>query len=374
MHNTIIPQELLAKSDKILFVAHLAIGDFTYLQNYIAEFARHYPHIKVHIWVDELRRTRCFWRWKYLKKNVLYDWLVGCPFIDKIYNRTYSNHGFRQSIQEARKESYPIVVSLAGLRPHRYARLARRLSPKGFVVGLRGKTSWFSFGKKLAYRNLDAFYGAKAAQEPLQNVSAVLADTFQDLFGFLVEPEQRYPFVTIPNQWMVFAKLRFLKWGIGRVNRRFGKVIFINSYAKIGKRSWPLEYVASLIKTVKQQDTWGDISFIVNVVPEKLKQAQRFFDKHSFTNTFVFCAEHNFFQLPAIMGLCDVVVSVETSTMHLAAALNVPMVALMRLKNPEWAPLTKNVCTIITVKKRSEWVKDIPAQVVTDALLQIMNG
>jgi hypothetical protein len=32
--DTLIPADLLQKSDKILFIAHLALGDFTYLQNF----------------------------------------------------------------------------------------------------------------------------------------------------------------------------------------------------------------------------------------------------------------------------------------------------------------------------------------------------
>jgi hypothetical protein len=32
--DTLIPADLLKKSDKILFIAHLALGDFTYLQNF----------------------------------------------------------------------------------------------------------------------------------------------------------------------------------------------------------------------------------------------------------------------------------------------------------------------------------------------------
>ena len=53
----LIPAELLQKSDKILFIAHLALGDFTYLQNGFRAFAAAYPHMQIHLWVDEVRRT-----------------------------------------------------------------------------------------------------------------------------------------------------------------------------------------------------------------------------------------------------------------------------------------------------------------------------
>ena len=40
MNVPLIPSDLLRKSDKILFIAHLALGDYTYLQNCFQAFAR----------------------------------------------------------------------------------------------------------------------------------------------------------------------------------------------------------------------------------------------------------------------------------------------------------------------------------------------
>jgi len=44
MNVPLIPSDLLKKSDKILFIAHLALGDYTYLQNCFEAFARAYWH------------------------------------------------------------------------------------------------------------------------------------------------------------------------------------------------------------------------------------------------------------------------------------------------------------------------------------------
>jgi hypothetical protein len=133
----LIPSDLLKKSDKILFIAHLALGDYTYLQNCFQAFARAFPHLKIHLWVDEVRRTSDSTQWPHLKKNVLYDWLAACEFIDKVYDQNYSPELFQASIKEAQDEHYPIVVSLGTLRPHFYADLAREISPDGFVAGLK---------------------------------------------------------------------------------------------------------------------------------------------------------------------------------------------------------------------------------------------
>lgn len=139
--STLIPAELLQKSDKILFIAHLALGDFTYLQNFFRGFAAQHPHMKIHLWVDEVRRTADASQWPHLKKYSLYDWTAACPFFAKVYTQTYSPELYRASIAEARREHYPIVVSLATLRPHLYAGLAREISPEGWVVGMKNRSS-----------------------------------------------------------------------------------------------------------------------------------------------------------------------------------------------------------------------------------------
>lgn len=374
MHQQLVPPEILQKADKILFVTHLALGDFTYLQNDLKAFAEQYPHIKIHIWVDEVRRTRCFWRWKNLQKYALYDWLNNCPFVAKVYHQTYSPALLKASIKTARQEQYPVVVSIATLRPHQYARLARKITPQGFVAGMRNSIKFFNIFQRLAYRKLDVSLNPRLYSAPGRHISEMYALWFYDLFGLEISEQQRFPFINIPSRWVSFAKLRFLKWGIDKQSKRWGRVIFINPYAKTEKRSWSLENVVELIHSIKRTDEWGDVSFIVNVVPEAWNNAHKFFDKNSTTNVFLFSADHNFFQLPAIIQLCDLVISVETSIMHFANALHVPVIALMRKKNPEWVPIDAKNSTVITAQHRKEWVNDIPVQRVIEVLNVIHRG
>lgn len=366
MNQQLIPTELLEKSNKILFVTHLAIGDFTYMQNCLRAFAEQYPHIQVHVWIDEVRKTRCFWRWKFLKKYALYDWLSNCPFIKKIYTRTYSPSVAAQTLTEAQAEQYPLVVSLATLRPGVFAHLARAVSPQGFVVGMSKKTSLFNVTERLAYKRLNATLPIESYGSI--HISSVYALWFERLFGISLQQEALFPFVSIPKKWMAAVKLRFLKWGIDKRSKRFGFVIFINPYAKTPKRSWPLDKVVELIREIKHSDEWRDVSFIVNVPPEHQVSTKEYFKKHSVTDTFLFSADYNFFQLPAVMSICDLIISVETSTMHLANAVHVPVIALMRTKNPEWAPIDVQNSTVVTTKNRNEWVRDISVHAVIKEL------
>lgn len=366
MKHQLIPADLLAKSDKILFIAHLALGDFTYLQNCFQAFAQVYPHLKIHLWVDEVRRTSDSSQWEHLKKYSLYDWVASCPFFDKVYTRTYSPQLFKESIQEAQREAYPVVVSLATLRPHLYAGLAREISPHGFVVGMKKKVKFFQLHHHLAYQKLDASIPpySVSKQNP-QHITDVYASWFRQLCGLEIARADRFPFVRIPDQWLQYAQDQLARWDF---KSRTGKLVFINPYAKTRKRCWPLDKVAELIISMTRQEQWRDACFIVNAVPQELSTARKVIGSFGLKRTHLFSAEENFFQLPAVLSQCDLIISVETAVMHLANAVHVPVIALMRQKNPEWVPFDGDNSIVITAAKRSDWVKQIPVEQVMKEL------
>lgn len=365
-HMPLIPAALLARSKKILFIAHLALGDFTYLQNCFAAFKRAHPHLDVHIWVDEVRRTADEKQWPQLEKYALYDWLAACPFFGKVYSKTYSPQLFDASLQEARAEQYPIVVSLATLRPHMYAGIARAIAPNGFVIGMRAKFSLLAPHHLLAWRKLDATLSPNPLHAvPGHHISDVYADWFHSLTGLQIAPAERLPFVIVPDQWQREARARLAGWDFAG---KSGQLVFVNPFAKTKKRCWPLERVAELIGAMQQQDDWKDAHFIVNAMPHELARAREVVSSYGLARTQFFSATDNFFQLPAMLAECDLIVSVETAVMHLANAVHVPVVALMRQKNPEWVPVDRALSVVITAARRRDWVRDIPVKAVMDAL------
>ncbi|MFC6522036.1 glycosyltransferase family 9 protein [Undibacterium arcticum] len=367
-----VPHELLQKSDKILFIAHLALGDFTYLQNCFRAFADAYPHIRIHLWVDELRRTARPADWEHLKSYSLYDWLAECPAIAKVYNQTYSPALLKQSMREAQQQAYPIVISLGLLRRNFYAGLARKISPQGFVAGQTKRARLLDIHKHLAYRKLDARipdYGAKA--DGKEHISDIYAGWFELLFGLQIAAAARFPFVDIPERWRDYARDQLMQWQfpIDRADRQGRKIFFVNAFSKSVERNWPLERVLALIQAMRRQDRWRDSYFVINVVPEQMGRAQRLFDQNPIEHAHLFSAVDNFFQLPAILSLCDLIISVETAVMHLANAVHVPVVALMRLTSLEWVPIDQANSTIIHVSRPDAWVDSITVEDVMAVML-----
>ncbi len=372
MNQQCIPEELLAKSSKILFITHLAIGDFTYLQTYFKAFAVKYPHIKIDIWVDEVRRSWRWWEWPYLKNYSLYDWLEASSFVNKIYRETYSPVGYNKSVKQAQKEQYPLVVSLATVRVPSYVSLARKIVPYGFVTSFSEPLQWYQWYKRWQMSKSNVVI----QEVPLEvqrdiHITDYYAWWFEQLFNIHVALQDRRPLVVLPKDWLVASKLQFLKYGIDKKTKPFGKVYFINTYAKNEKRSWPIEKAIELVSALQQDDTFCDVTFLINVIPEIYAKSACCIKKLLPNNVILFSARDNFFQLPATISLCDLVISVETSVMHLASAVKVPVIALMRQKNPEWVPWDRELSHVIFAKNRADWIKAIPVDTVVKMVKEV---
>jgi heptosyltransferase-3 len=356
MNPVIIPADLLRNTTKVLFITHLALGDFTYLNNFFKAFANAYPHLRIDIWVDELRRTNDRTQWPYLQKYALYDWLEQCDYIGKLYKETYSPAGYQSSIKDAQAENYPLIISLATLRPHHYASLARTISNTAYIIGIKKRMHCFQLHHYLDYRKLDAVirpYHHPWKQQ--HHITDVYADMFHQIGDLTLTPEERLPMLHIPQQFREQARTLINTWQASTSN----KIVFINPYAKINKRSWPLAQVFELIRAMQSLPDWRDTLFIVNTPPNALETTRLMLDQSNLARTHLFSADHHFFELPAMLAESHLIISVETAVMHLANAVHIPVIALMRKKSPEWAPIDKANSTIVLTTRRRDWIKHI---------------
>lgn len=357
-----IPDEVLRKSRKILFIAHLALGDFTYLQNCFRALSSKYPHLKIHLFVDELRRTDDARQWPHLAAYSLYDWLEASPYIDHVYNDTYSPELFEKAVTHAQSEDYPIVVSLGVLNRGFYARLARKIAPHGCVAAQVRSASIFRPNEFLAFTHVDigiARYRVPSAG-PVRHISDIYAQWFEQLFSLKIPLHARFPFVEIPVQWQEYANLQWGKWGLSSDDT----VVFLNGYSKSQERSWPLTRVIELARHMRSFTQWKNVRFVINVIPEKLAEASVLLAETGCEGAHLFSADKNFFQLPAILSKCNFIISVETAVMHLANAVHVPVIALMRQTSPEWVPFDAENSKVIMVSGRKAAVSELTVDLV----------
>jgi ADP-heptose:LPS heptosyltransferase len=191
-----------------------------------------------------------------------------------------------------------------------------------------------------------------------QHISDIYAGWFARCFGLEVPPAARMPRLDLPERWADAARAQFAAWGFGAGQ----PVVFVNAYSKSPDRTWPLEHVVALVRALRGRPAWREAGVVVNVVPEEMDDARRTFERRAdplLAHARLFSADEHFFQLPAVMRLCALVISVETAVMHLANAVGVPVVALMRRNHPEWVPFDRARSTVLMVPDIDDWVTRI---------------
>ncbi|OAM89957.1 glycosyltransferase family 9 protein [Termitidicoccus mucosus] len=359
-----VPAGLLEKPGKILFIMHPGIGDFCYLQNFFRELAARFPSLEMHLWVGEHRITDDPAKWDGLKNFILYDWLAACPFFKKIYRNNYSPAGLAAAVAEARAGNYPVITTLVLTRWHWYAKLARSICRDGIVISAMRPFDIKGWLKTFPYKKPDIAFPSAPAK--VEHISDIFSWWFRRLFSCGLPVEKRMPFMHIPGEWTRWAD------GFIKKNGTDGKkLVFVNVTAKDWKRCWPLESGFAVIKNMQQHPVWKDAVFLLNTMPEAVAQTQRKLDASGLQNTRLFSAAENFFQLPSVMHRCALVLTVDTSTMHLANAVRVPLVALMRLKTSLWRPLDTQNTKLVTTTRRRDIMDEIsPARTLRAILTQ----
>lgn len=131
--DSLIPKDLLEKSDKILIIFYLAIGDFNYLQTCFKNLHEKYPNLKIDLWNDEYRGRSRMFRWSTKKNDILYEWVESTPYFNKFYKNIGPWWKFNRFLKDLKKENYPIVVSLfCSNRQSNIAKYVRLISPEAF--------------------------------------------------------------------------------------------------------------------------------------------------------------------------------------------------------------------------------------------------
>ena len=112
----LIPKELLEKSNKILFIGSIAIGDFTYLQACFRSLAQQYPNLKMDLWLDEYKGKSPVLRWGHKKHDIVYDWIESSPLFNKVFKNVGGWWNLPAFFEQLRQENYPIIVCLFNRR------------------------------------------------------------------------------------------------------------------------------------------------------------------------------------------------------------------------------------------------------------------
>lgn len=316
MHlNHTIPHSTLANAKKILFITPLTPSTFVYWHRYFMLCKQRYPQLELHVWLEKKQATKD-----------LTTWIDACPFITSVVTPQHTLVARQIPHHQAREQNYTIIVNTDPSTPLNNVLRAKKINPAAELFCVGKTLRWYNIIKKNLFKHHEPQQHTISSNNTEEAINAIMQTLFSNTLPS-ADQQQPHP---IPQAWRSYAQLRFLKWEITKNHRgALGRVIFVDIFANITYQSWQLHKLHATIAAIKQKDLWDDITFIVYAPQHKHRAVQRFFTKHSLKKIILFSAHHNFFQLPALISLCDAVISVENVTLHCAHMYNIPTIALL---------------------------------------------
>ncbi|MCV2886157.1 hypothetical protein OE749_15800 [Aestuariibacter sp. AA17] len=336
----LIPNTTLLNAKRMLYMTHLALGDFVFQGMYLRALKKKYPSLHIDVWIDDCRDRPKAWAGG--RNSALTQWLESVPFVEEIYPIVASSEEREQLIQQAKQCDYDIVVCIATTRTNKYAEIVQNIGQDAFTVATRPSSwvsqllHWHQFKKINAILDLNDDHN--------KHISAIYRSRFESIFGTLMlEKEDLYGLrLSVPE-----SKKEAIETSIANRFTHIGperytalKKVFINHLSTTEKRDYTWDQVVEVMKGIeaKQPNT----VFVLNVPPNALdnthSQLQRALANSSI-KAIAFSAVNDFFELPAMLEACDLVITVETAIMHIAASMDKQQVVLMRESAAAWTPL-----------------------------------
>ncbi|WP_434939274.1 glycosyltransferase family 9 protein [Shewanella sp. HL-SH8] len=332
----LISHQQLLNAKKVLYMTHLAIGDFVYQGVWLSALKAKYPHLTIDIWFDDCRRSPHEWAGG--RNQILTEWINAIGDFGDIYPIVSNIAEREQYITKAQQQNYDVIVFVGKNRSTQYAKLARTISKQALSVATTSGANFFS--NWLYFNKLDGVISYDDIADSTQHITELYAECFKQLLGLttsdlvsgytqlMIQPEEKY---TQQAQQLIDDLT-------GKDNTKL--ICFMNHLSTADKKDYPWAQLKTVMLTLAQ--LYPQVVFIINTPPNKLMSVQQDVeaDKELLALKIqVFTALENFFQLPALMAKCDFCLSVDTATAHLAVSMKVPQVTIMASDFKLWQPL-----------------------------------
>lgn len=349
----LITKAQLKQAKRVLYMTHLAIGDFVYQGAFLKELKEQNPHIELDIWIDDIRAKPKEWHAD--RNKTLCQWLNDEVYISQVYPIVKTKSERINSIKKANANNYDIIFFIATTRSESYAKIAREISKTAFITGFKSfplknpiKSWWY-------FKALNNFYFERSGNQQSHNHITDLYHTrFSKIIGLDVAENKR-ALKIIPEKKYLLSAQKKLRQLTNEHNSTEKKIIFINHLSTSKKRDYQWRLVKELI--FKLSILNNKLSFIINSPPGKLEAIEKQINNDEQLNKLpikTFSAIEHFYELPAMIKCCDYVISVETAIMHIAASVGTTQIALVRESANLWRPLGKG--TVLYGKGRVDMI------------------
>jgi ADP-heptose:LPS heptosyltransferase len=330
-----ISDERLRAARRLLYMSHLAIGDFIYQGVWLKALKKKYPHLEIDIWFDDCRKKPHSWA---AGRNVtLSEWLNTEGDFGELYPIVSDLAERQQEIERARERNYDLIVFIGKNRSEQFAKVARQISGSAFIVAAKSKPLSNPLAKWWHFHRLDAYFDFDQVSRDTGRVTGLYEQSFGRVFGLttadtggreLLATQVESSYLSDAREWVAsFAP------GEGR------RLVFVNHLSTSTKKDYPWTQLREVLLALGRR--YDDLAFIVNSPPDKFDETEALINGDSELGELSIhasTASRSFFELPALMSLSDYVISVDTATTHLAASLDKPLVAIMANDLKLWQP------------------------------------
>lgn len=329
-------------------MSHLALGDYIYQGAFLKSLATKYPNLVLDIWIDDCRSEKKPWHTG--RNNTLVQWLSSEPHINYVYPIVSNQEELSSQLKQAYQKDYDAIIYIATSRTVSFAKTALKIKNKGKVFGTLAPTWLNNLLYQSVYQQLDGALSIRKVKH-FNHITDFYQDIFCRFFGTL-EPERRQLRLNISDHIQRQCVHKLTGWK-NKYNLVNPTIIFINHLATDRRRSWSRSKLKELIQSASKKRP--NTLFILNSPPHDFQSMKEWVMNNDDINSLpveLFTAKTDFFELPGLISLCDLVVSVETAIMHIASSLNIKQIALIRQSRSAycWRPLNNSI--ILEGKKR----------------------
>ncbi len=332
-------------------MSHLAIGDFIYQGVWLQALKAKYPHLVIDIWFDDCRRKPHGWA---AGRNViLSEWLTSTGAFDTLYPIVSDLGQRRAQIHSASGRDYDLIVFIGKNRSEQFAKVARQISGSAFVVAAKSKPLSNPIAKWWHFRGVDGQFSFDEYSAGCEHISRVYEMAFETVFGLTAEDTGGRKLVEIELGSEHSARAKEFIESIGRHGDK-SACVFVNHLGTASRKHYPWHQLKEVILDLNERH--DGLVFVVNSPPDRFDEIGRLIEGDEELKTLAlkpFTATGSFFELPAVMSECDLVLTVDTATSHLAAALGKPQVTIMADGAKLWQPLGDGIVLEGSGKARS---------------------
>ena len=352
---------LLSNARRILYMSHMAIGDYLYQRTYLKMLAEQYPNAELDLWIDDFRIKNKDWQKG--RSDFLTDWMKDETFISRLYPQATSVEHRQQMLTEAKARGYDAVLFIANLRSERFAKAAAEIAGKsGYSAGVinHKPMDWLQPWK---YAKLSVYFKNNKRDSHLQ-VLQKYGGHFAKLAALPCASEMAP--VVVPETVAAAAREQINSWHQQFTTRR---VALINTISTTTKRDYPWDKMAAVIQRLHRQ--YPGFLFVLNTPPHLIKDFERSAEElrnRTQIPAVAFTSTAGVNALAAMISAADCVISVETAIMHFAEALKIPQCVLMRNASAHWCPQSARYRLF-----SDTIVADLSDEVVADKAMALLN-